>query len=255
MNQPVFYKKEHQEFYNKNGYIYIPGFLNYTELHILCTLFNKKEKSFFDKGFHRTLDMSNLQRKKEICGEISRIVTPIAQQILKDYRFLLNSFMSKEKNAEAFDIHQNWTFVEEDKFTSLAIWIPLQDVNEQNGCLYFVPGSNRWNKYIRGNGTEWKYENKTHALMKEMVALPMNAGDAVIFDDATIHYTSANKTRKPRISIAQVMIPENAEPVFFNYNIKTDRIEKYIVKPDFYLNFTNKYMKGDFSEVVQISQC
>ena len=26
----------------------------------------------------------------------------------------------------------------------MSIWVPLQDTDEQNGCLWVVPGSHRW---------------------------------------------------------------------------------------------------------------
>lgn len=241
----MFKCSKHIEFYYKNGYLHLPNFLSGNELEFLKKLYVKKEKTFFDKGFHRTLDMKNLKKKTEICNGISSIVTPISEKYLRDYKMLLTSFMTKEKSTEAFDIHQNWTFVEEDKYTSLVIWIPLQDVDENNGCMYFIPGSDKWDKGIRGNNIAWQYENRKQELLQQMLPLPMKAGDAVIFDDATIHYTSSNKTKKPRISIAQVMIPKEAHPIFYNRNLVTNQIEKYNIDDNFYINFTNKFLKGN----------
>ncbi len=230
--------------YRTKGYLHIPAFINEQETDALRNTYQKKEKSFFDKGFHRTLDLKNRQKKIEICNEITKIVTPASQRYLFKYRCLLTSFMTKEKGAAEFDIHQNWTFVEEDKFTSLVIWIPLQDVDEKNGTMYFVPGSDKWDKGIRGNNITWQYADRQKQLLEQMKPVYMKAGDAVIFDDATIHYTSANRSSKPRISIAQVMIPEEAKPVFYNKNIENDTVEMYEISDDFYIDFTNKYLRG-----------
>ncbi len=249
MNKNFFYQEEHNNIYNQQGYIHIPNFLSAEELESLKQLYHKKEKSFFDKGFHRTLDLKNLKKKKEIYDSIASIVTPKGQQYLKDYRMLLTSFMTKEKKADAFEIHQNWTFVEEDKFTSLVIWIPLQDVDDSNGGMSFIPASDQWNKGIRGNNITWQYESQKDKLLKDLIPLSMKAGDAVIFDDATIHYTSPNANKKPRIAIAQVMIPKAAQPIFYNLNPQTKQLEKYAISDNFYLTFTDKYLKGDFSEL------
>lgn len=249
----LFIRQDHNEIYAQQGYLHIPSFLNETERYALLQLYNKKEKSFFNKGFHRTLDLLNEKKKNEIINSISKIVTPLSEKYLNAYKFLLTSFMTKDRGADVFDIHQNWTFVDESIYTSLVIWIPLQDVNEENGCMYFIPGSDKWNKGIRGNNISWQYENRKGELLAQMIPLPMKAGDSVIFDDATIHYTSSNKSKLPRISIAQVMIPATATPVFYNRNLKNNKIELYEISENFYPSFTNKYLKGDLSETKLIS--
>lgn len=250
MSRDLFIDNKLNAEYNSKGYLLIPNFVSTEELSSLINLYNKKEKSFFDKGFHRTLDLKDLKKKKEICDSISSVITPVSEHYLKEYRMLLTSFMTKEIQTTAFDIHQNWTFVEEDKYTSLVIWVPLQDVDETNGCMFFIPESDKWDKKIRGNNIEWFYEKRKDELMKQMIPLPMKAGDAVIFDDATIHYTSPNFSSKPRISIAQVMIPIEAQPIFYNRDLKTNEIVKYKIKDDFYLTFTNNFMKGDYSSII-----
>lgn len=240
MKRNLFISKAIDDSYHSKGYIHIPNFLTEEETNQLISLYKKKEKSFFDKGFHRTLDMTNIKKKIEICSAINNIVFPASKKYLNKYKFLLTSFMTKEKKANEFEIHQNWTFVEEDNFTSLVIWIPLQDVSEHNGTLYFVDGSDKWDKGIRGNQIPWQYESQKKLLLEKMTAIPMKKGDAVIFDDATIHYTSSNHSTSPRISIAQVMIPEESNPVFYMLNQKNNTIDKYAIDDYFYITFMNK---------------
>ena len=240
MKRNLFTDESLEKSYHSKGYIHIPNFLSGDETNQLISLYKKKEKSFFDKGFHRTLDMTNIKKKKEVCNAINNIIYPASQKYLNKYKYLLTSFMTKEKKANEFDIHQNWTFVEEDKFTSLVIWIPLQDVSEHNGTLYFVEGSDKWDKGIRGNNIPWMYESQKESLLQNMIAVPMKKGDAVIFDDATIHYTSPNFSTSPRISIAQVMIPEEANPIFYTFNQKNNTIDKYAIDDSFYITFMNK---------------
>jgi ectoine hydroxylase-related dioxygenase (phytanoyl-CoA dioxygenase family) len=253
MQEDFFLDAHQNEEFALQGFIHIPSFIDKNEQNTLLKLYKKREQSFFNKGFHRTLDLLNETKKRTIIQNISAVITPKSEIYLKNYRILLASFMTKEKGADVFDIHQNWTFVDETQFTSLVIWIPLQDVNEENGCLHFIPGSNQWEKGIRGNNIAWQYEPIKSELLSKMVALPMKAGDAAIFNDATIHFTSANKTKRPRISIAQVMIPKAATPIFYNKNLQNNKIEKYEISDDFYLNFRNKYLKGDLTDLKLVS--
>ncbi|MBX7226487.1 MAG: phytanoyl-CoA dioxygenase family protein [Chitinophagales bacterium] len=240
----LFLDADKEAFFWKNGYVHIQGFLNNSECETLKQLYYKREYSKKFQGFHRTLDSYDIKDKMTICKGIDDIVSPKSKQHLFDYRYLLTSFMTKEPGAGSFDIHQNWSFVDERYFTSLVIWIPLQDTGEENGTMYFVPGSHLLDKGVRGNNIRWKYEEiKEYLVKNHMISVNMKAGDAVIFDDATIHYTSPNLSKEPRISIAQVMIPEEAQPIFYNLHPATGRLEKYAIDKDFYHLFMNRYTK------------
>lgn len=248
MNRELFLDKKHNELYAEQGFLHVPNFLSEKEVAQMKKLYNKREKSFFDKGFHRTLDLKKESKKRKICNEINQVVSANSEKYLNDYRYLLTSFMTKEKKAPKFDIHQNWTFVDESKFTSLVIWIPLQDTNEVNGTMHFIPKSDQLDKGVRGNNITWKYESIKADLLQEMVRVDMKAGDAVIFDDATIHYTSPNLSKQRRISIAQVMIPKESDPIFYHQNAKGG-VEQYKIDDEFYLMFMNRYIPNfDFSD-------
>ncbi|MBK9353454.1 MAG: phytanoyl-CoA dioxygenase family protein [Bacteroidetes bacterium] len=240
----LFLNEDKDAFFLKNGYVHIQGFLNNYECQTLKQLYYKREYNKKLHGFHRTLDSYDIKEKMAICKGIDDIVSPISRKYLYDYRYLLTSFMTKEPGAGPFDIHQNWAFVDELYFTSLVIWIPLQDTGEDNGTMYFIPGSHMLDKGVRGNNIRWKYDEiKEYLVNNHMIPLNMKAGDAVIFDDATIHYTSPNLSREPRISIAQVMIPDEAQPIFYNFHPATGQLDKFAIDKDFYHLFMNRYTK------------
>jgi hypothetical protein len=46
------------------------------------------------------------------------------------------------------------------------------------------------------------------------------------------------------------MIPKEAQPVFYNKNVKNNTIEKYIISDYFYITFADKYLLGNNSELV-----
>lgn len=85
---------------------------------------------------------------------------------------------------------------------SIHFWIPLQDATVQNGCMWFVPGSNhlgllphhvtnkRFNRPDTKGGTlaADKVDDST------AVACPIPLGGATIHHPLTLHYTGANQS-------------------------------------------------------------
>ncbi len=243
MKRRIFNKDDQDDFFSKNGYYHISGFLNERDVEEMRKLYFDIEYTNQVNGFHRTLDMQNPDIKRKIYREIDRLVSERSKPLLYNYKYFLTSFMTKEPGADAFDIHQNWSFVEEDKFASLVLWIPLQDTDQRNGTMEVIPGSNNYPKWKRGNNIKWKYEDiKSELIESYLEAIDMKAGDAIIFDDATIHYTSPNNSKEPRIAIAQVMIPEESQPIFYNYNEVEHVVEKYRIDKDFYHNYVERYI-------------
>jgi ectoine hydroxylase-related dioxygenase (phytanoyl-CoA dioxygenase family) len=63
-------------------------------------------------------------------------------------------------------------------FPILSIWIPLIDVNEKNGCLQYVAGSNKWGmstelnqKLPSSNETSDEQIDITHELDEKCISL------------------------------------------------------------------------------------
>jgi ectoine hydroxylase-related dioxygenase (phytanoyl-CoA dioxygenase family) len=88
---------------------------------------------------------------------------------------------------------------------SISVWMPLQDVSLQNGCLHYVPGSHRGplfpHRSLHG-------DSRIHALealpltdaesVAVPVPVPVPAGAAVIHHSRTLHWAGPNATAQPR---------------------------------------------------------
>jgi len=236
--------------FETDGYVVIPQFLNTEEVQNLLSVYQKPVDNINGK-FHRTLQFQSVAYKKDLSIPVKELVTPKALSLLEDYRYLLSSFMVKEPKADnAFELHQNWNFVEEDKFHSVVFWIPLVDTDADNGAMYMVKGSNRLLPTYRGGPNIPSVFEAVIPYIKEhyLTIVPLKAGDAIIFDDALLHYTSANLSSSTRYAIAQVMIPKTARPIHYYQSAENagKNIEVFEIDDDFYLYYYNRYPLGNY---------
>jgi phytanoyl-CoA hydroxylase len=104
----------------------------------------------------------------------------------------------------AFPWHQDSQYygVGTEHLHVVSVWVPLVDVDEQNGCLWFIPGSHRWGLQQGARGTDL---NIRMAEDVESRGTPepavMRRGDLVCFSNLTVHGSRVNHTERVRWSI------------------------------------------------------
>jgi phytanoyl-CoA hydroxylase len=99
------------------------------------------------------------------------------------------SVYKKTAEAREFPWHQDngYTFVEPQQY--LTFWLPLVDVDEDNGCPWIAPGMHRG-----GTLKHWLTPIGLKCLedAPDAVAVPAKAGDAIIFSSLSPHRTGPN---------------------------------------------------------------
>lgn len=86
-------------------------------------------------------------------------------------------------------------------YTSVSVWIPLQDATPENGCLCFVPGSHRLEVMEhRSIGGDRRIHGLEAVLpdVSRAVACPIPAGGCTVHLSRTLHYAGPNRTDHPR---------------------------------------------------------
>ncbi|MBI2302690.1 MAG: phytanoyl-CoA dioxygenase family protein [Armatimonadetes bacterium] len=89
-------------------------------------------------------------------------------------------------------------------YRSISIWMPLGDATVENGCLWFVPGSHRWEVYphhsINNDPRVHGLEVDPHPDLdwSRAVPCPLPAGGATIHPSRTFHYAGPNTSDEPR---------------------------------------------------------
>ena len=86
---------------------------------------------------------------------------------------------------------------------SLSVWMPLDDVTVDSGCMQFLPGSHR-SEIIEyrniGLGEPLVLEDAPD--LAGAVACPIPAGAATVHHCRTIHYSGPNTSARPRRAIS-----------------------------------------------------
>lgn len=87
-------------------------------------------------------------------------------------------------------------------YDELSIWMPLQDVGLENGCMHFVPGSHARDVLPhRSIGNDPRIHGLEVDLVVDVstaVACPIPAGGATVHHCRMVHYTTPNLTSEPR---------------------------------------------------------
>lgn len=99
----------------------------------------------------------------------------------------------------------------------ITAWIALGDVDSENGCLEYLPGSHRWGFLSEGD----LYNHDMNALRNRIVEETgqsfepapaiMPAGSISFHHCLTVHGSRANTSLKPRLSISVHYMPEGTQ--------------------------------------------
>ena len=251
---PLFKDANLQEQFEKNGFVKIPA-LEQEQIDQLLQLHKelnlKDEKGY---GFHVGMDNADKELVKNMVSRIKEVAMPKVEDNLTGAQVFTASFVLKEPNPQGVvPPHQDWSFVEDEKkHCSVTCWIPLQDVNMENGCLGVIKGSNRFFSSVRPSpspqvGTPLK--NHMYTIFPYLELQEMKAGEALIFDNRTFHASPPNTTESPRIAVGLGFTQVEAE--IRHYYLKPgtdDTLLKYEIDPEFFLKYDNMGLSKMYDE-------
>jgi hypothetical protein len=253
MPNVVLRDKSLQEEFDKKGYVQVP-FLDASEVEYLKQMFFETlpesggSKTSNDTDFKTeseiTYDFTFIDRNPEYKKKVFNIITTAFQkrvdEYLNDYTPIIANYIRKKEGGGEVPLHQNWAFVEEDKFTSVSIWVPLVDSNEENGTLQMVDGSHKKFGRLRGPLIPWELEGiKQEIINKHLTPMNVKAGTGVILDDSIVHYSNINQTSGLRLTIQLILIPKCTHPVHYHLDRTVDKNKVHVFETDqsFYMEF------------------
>ncbi|MBM7563422.1 phytanoyl-CoA dioxygenase family protein [Paenibacillus sacheonensis] len=215
---------EQARFYKREGFVQLDGVLTEQQLEELAACLEEVMRDHADGGdnpeLERVLRMKmNTWRDSGGMAKysLSPYLADIALQLAESSGLRLfhdQAFWKMPGDSKATPWHQDATYFPMKESDVMTMWIPLEDVNETNGCLSFVPRSHRAGKLDNVDFVKpvdlFELAKDTAAAGHEPVAVPLRRGSCTVHHGLTFHYAYANRTDKPRRVLTIVYMPEHA---------------------------------------------
>lgn len=132
-------------------------------------------------------------------------LVPASQLLAGAVRFWHDQIFSKPAHHGGIVAwHQDYSYwTRTQPMQHLSCWIGLDDSTRDNGCVHYVPGSQRWNLLpVTGLANDMKaIESVLSAEQKEKfrpVAIELKKGEASFHHPLMVHGSFANSTERPR---------------------------------------------------------
>ncbi len=116
-------------------------------------------------------------------------------------------------DSKASPWHQDWPYWPMREIGPLSCWMALDDVDEANGCMAFVPGS-QWLgalEPIRLTDPQDLFglvpDDARATTDLTGIFQPMKAGSCTFHNGLTFHYAGPNTTDRPRRAIITIYMP------------------------------------------------
>lgn len=239
MSKRIFKDDAMQARFEKQGFLVVP-FIDADEIAYLDKLFDELHPMLPNQGFVSGSYSPDIDYKKKASNEIVKVFSKHYERLFVNYQPFGAAFLFKmpSQNSE-LAIHQDWTIVDEEQYVALNCWVPLTDVNEQNGALQIVPGSHYDAlKTLRAPTLPFFFSGNDDLVVKESIPMCIKAGEAVILNQSVIHYSPPNVSAKIRKAITAGVKSKGAA-MEFNYSVpdKTDTVEVFEMPEDFLISF------------------
>ena len=257
--QPLFNNKDTQESFEKNGFVKIPALKEDDVKQLLDFYYSVALKDEAGFGFHISMDQQDKSLVKTILDKLFEIALPRLEPHLNNAKPFVGSFVIKEPNPKSVvPVHQDWTFVEdEDLHCSVTCWIPLVDVDIDNGAMGLIKGSHNYFDIYRPSPSPQvpsPISEHMFSIFPYLQLIEMKAGEALIFDNRTFHGSPPNTTDKPRIAFGIGFTSREANLV--HYYLKPDgnkdTVQKYQIDPAFFLKYENSILSKMYDSKEQI---
>lgn len=187
--------------------------------------------------YHCSFLDTNIDYRRKVHALISRFFNPHIERVLNDYRILNANFYVKPPQSGVFEVHQNWPAISDIEDTTVTMWCPLHDVDNDNGALNVVAGSHKILPHVETATCRGYFKDFIEAMIsKYLKPIPMKAGQGIVFDDGLIHWSPNNKSDTPRIGIQILCIPKDSTPAYWYFDPShPERFELIEADTDFWL--------------------
>jgi hypothetical protein len=172
-------------------------------------------------------------RVREAIG--AAFAEPMARHFV-DHETYLHAFVVNWPGDEGgLPLHQHSSVVEEPEHRSAVVWCALHDTTPTSGTLHVVPGSHRVQDGPKPERSPDWFEGREEVLRdRHSVPVYLRAGQALVFDNALLHFSDVNHGSAPRLTAVANVAPRAADLRYYSWTDEGE-VEVYALDPAFFL--------------------
>lgn len=216
MRAPSQSPDEHAAEFRAKGYSVVPGVFSAAEVAEIRAAIEHASETMPGAGpstkgamVFYTNCFRHSERLRELCADprLTRLLRPLAGD---DYWIRWDQCVAKGPGAPLFPWHQDNAYngLKDEHF---QVWIALSEMTEDNGGVWFAPGSHK-------NGRVPHTRSGAHHVVDDDVQngelIRAEPGDVVLFSSLMLHKTGENLSDEPRWAyVLEFMKKEHFDPV------------------------------------------
>lgn len=197
----------------ENGYVILENFFDTDQIAELKKIYAKTHRiEQQDGGLFVSIYSANTNYRKQVHEEIRAVTEPLLLNFLEKFKVSCYNFIVKAPGPKsALFIHQDMALTDENLYSPLSIWSPLENLCIENGPMCILPKSHYLIPPYRNLYNQLPFSQIYPLVYKYMKPLLMKAGDLLIFDSRLFHNSLLNTTARNRVAIAASFFPDTAK--------------------------------------------
>ncbi len=194
-------------------------------------------------GYYFSIFGNDREYRQALYDNILPLVAESLNSVFTDFKVL--AIIGQIKGAgpnSAVTIHQDLTMVDESKYRSYTLWVPLEDSTERNGALSFLESSHLSLRNYRTHAVGYLFEAAEDFIRQNAKIYLTPKGEALIFDTATLHFSGPNQTDRSRYSLGISVVSKDAETEILHYDKFKPfdgTADRYAVPNNFWYRYDN----------------
>jgi len=234
----VLQNKAMQEQLFGKGFFTVP-LLDKEQVKACFEVFEKTDVDSADSRYN-SMEVDSYEHRKFVKDELEKIIGETVLSFFHDYKFIgFNLAVKKPGENTEFPPHIDDVHADEDLYVSVNVWMPLVDVNKENGALYVVPYSHHIPQPLSGIGLDYPFTEQEHLFEDKKYYLNLKAGEAAFFHSRIAHGSGSNSSAGVRTAIIAGLIPAEARPFVYikHGELPEGKVGKYEAGEKFFLGF------------------
>lgn len=209
-------------FFHENGYLSLPSLTTDAELALMREAYDRIFAEHAGRAEGNQFDLAGIDEEGQEAA-LPQILDPakyapelkdtlartnslaIARQLLGDeaeWQFD-HAIFKPARHGAPTPWHQDEAYADPKQvYRYLSVWMPLQDVNEANGCMQFIPGTHKLDvlphQSIHNDPRIHGLEVAAEVDVSQPAICPLPAGGATLHLNNILHYTGPNHSDQPR---------------------------------------------------------